>query len=132
MNKIDEFLLNLSEKEKLYLFQKVKNSKVNENRKRTKQVKFFVDDEEFETINQKVELSGFTKSDYLRASALDKDIIKIDGLRELFIEIKKQGTNLNQITKAINTGTLADPNLSELQEEYKKINGILSELLEKV
>ena len=133
MNKIDEFFSDLTENEKLYLFKKVRELKTNANRKRTKQVKFFVDDEELEKINQKIELSGFTKSDYLRASALDKEILKIDGLRELFIEIKKQGTNLNQVVKAINSGNVSNiENLEELKLEYQKINNVLSELIKQV
>lgn len=133
MNKVDEFFSNLTENEKLYLFKKVRESKTNANRKRIKQVKFFVDEEELERINQKIELSGYTKSDYLRAAALDKEILKIDGLKELFIEIKKQGTNLNQIVKAINMGNISNlGSLKELELEYQKINNVLSELIKKV
>lgn len=133
MNKIDEFFSDLTENEKLYLFKKVRELKTNANRKRTKQVKFFVDDEELEKINQKIELSGFTKSDYLRASALDKEIIVIEDFKEFFIEIKKQGTNINQIARALNNGSSAElGKFEEFTAEYKKLNDLIGEIVGKL
>ena len=94
---------------------------------------FRVDDSEKKKIDQKIKKSKLKKSDFLRKTVLEKEIIVVDGLRELFIEIKKQGTNLNQITRAINSGSSTVPgNLEEVKEEYKKLNELIGELVRKV
>jgi hypothetical protein len=68
-------------------------------RKRAKQLKFFVSDKELERIKSKVSASKLNQSDFIRKSALEKDIIVIDGLREFALELKRIGVNLNQLTK---------------------------------
>lgn len=75
-----------------------------ENRKRPKQVKFWASEEELEKIKKKVEKSKLTQSEYLLRSALDKNIIVVDGLKDILIELSREGNNLNQITKALNQG----------------------------
>lgn len=74
------------------------------NRKRPKQVKFWASEEELEKIKKKVEKSKLTQSEYLLRSALDKNIIVVDGLKDILIELSREGNNLNQITKALNQG----------------------------
>lgn len=101
-------------------------------RKREKQIKFFVTDEESEKIERKIEKSKLSKSDYLRKCSLEKEIIIIDDLKELYIEIKKQGNNLNQLAKAVNEKRVENiGNINETIEEYKKLNNILLELVRK-
>lgn len=75
-----------------------------ENRKRSKQVKFWASEEELEKIKKKTEKSRLTQSEYLLRSALDKNIIVVEGLKEILIELSREGNNLNQITKALNQG----------------------------
>lgn len=75
-----------------------------ENRKRPKQVKFWASEEELETIKKKTEKSKLTQSEYLLRSALDKNIIVVEGLKDILIELSREGNNLNQITKALNQG----------------------------
>lgn len=79
-----------------------------EKRKREKQIKFYVDEKELERIEKKIERSKLKKSDYLRAAALEKEIIVIEDFKEFFIELKKQGTNLNQIAKALNKNNIKE------------------------
>lgn len=75
-----------------------------ENRKRSKQVKFWASEEELEKIKKKAEKSKLTQSEYLLRSALDKNIIVVEGLKDILIELSREGNNLNQITKALNQG----------------------------
>lgn len=127
MEKIDKFLSEISADEKKYLFEKLKQK-----RKRDIQIKFNVDEKEMGIINKKIEKSKMIKSDYLRSSALQKDILVIDDFKKFFIEMKKQGTNLNQIAKEINTGIISEINFREMKEEYKKINDSIVLLLGKL
>lgn len=71
-------------------------------RARPKQVKFWASEKELEQIKKKVKKSKLTQSEYLLRSALDKNILVVDGLKEILIELSKEGNNLNQIAKALN------------------------------
>ncbi len=93
-----------------------------QNRKRNKQLKFFVDENELEKIEKKIEKSKLTKSDYLRKCSLEKDITVVEGLKELALEVSRIGNNINQLTKAIYTGKATDTgSLEKLEIEYKKV-----------
>ncbi|EGT4142438.1 plasmid mobilization relaxosome protein MobC, partial [Clostridium perfringens] len=70
---------------------------MNENRKREKQIKFYVNEKEYEQIKKKVEKSKLKQQEYLIKSALNKKIIVIDGLKEILLELSREGNNLNQI-----------------------------------
>lgn len=92
-------------------------------RKRGRQFQFFVSDLEMERILAKVTTSKLKQSDYIRRAALDKEIIVIDGIREMLVQTKKIGVNLNQITKlAHQQGT------QNLSAEMERINKELSEV----
>lgn len=103
-----------------------------EKRKREKQIKFYVDEKELERIEKKIERSKLKKSDYLRAAALEKEIIVIEDFKEFFIELKKQGTNLNQIAKALNQGIVSEINFIQMEKEYKKLNELIGEIVRRL
>ncbi|MGM8232296.1 plasmid mobilization protein, partial (plasmid) [Clostridium perfringens] len=68
---------------------------MNENRKREKQIKFYVNEKEYDQIKKKVEKSKLKQQEYLIKSALNKKIIVIDGLKEILLELSREGNNLN-------------------------------------
>lgn len=80
-----------------------------------------VSPEEREKIEYKALSSYRTVSRYLRDTALDKPIIVINGVDELADELRRIGNNLNQITRAVNTGMISAAELNETREELKKI-----------
>ena len=71
-------------------------------RARPKQVKFWASEKELEQIKKKVKKSKLTQSECLLRSALDKNILVVDGLKEILIELSREGNNLNQIARALN------------------------------
>lgn len=71
-------------------------------RARPKQVKFWASEKELEQIKKKVKKSKLTQSDYLLRCALDKNILVVEGLKEILIELSREGNNLNQISRALN------------------------------
>ncbi|MFH5877172.1 plasmid mobilization protein, partial [Clostridium perfringens] len=81
---------------------------MSENRKREKQIKFYVNEKEYDQIKKKVEKSKLKQQEYLIKSALNKKIIVIDGLKEILLELSREGNNLNQIAKKINEGEQKD------------------------
>lgn len=99
---------------------------MNENRKRDKQIKFYVNEKEYDQIKKKVEKSKLKQQEYLIKSALNKKIIVIDGLKEILLELSREGNNLNQIAKKINEGEQKD-----IKEMKNKLNN-LWDLIEKI
>ena len=99
---------------------------MNENRKREKQIKFYVNEKEYEQIKKKVEKSKLKQQEYLIKSALNKKIIVIDGLKEILLELSREGNNLNQIAKKINEGEQRD-----IKEMKNKLNNLWN-LVEKI
>ncbi|SPF54361.1 Mobilization protein (fragment) [Candidatus Desulfosporosinus infrequens] len=100
-------------------------------RKRAMQLKFFVSDEELERIKSKVAASKLNQSDFLRKSALEKEIVVIDGIKELVLELKRIGVNLNQLTKLVHQDRLSDHDgrLQEIHGELKEAWHSLRQLI---
>ncbi|MEX0093225.1 plasmid mobilization relaxosome protein MobC, partial [Clostridium butyricum] len=68
---------------------------------------------------------------YLTKCALDKEIIVVEDLQKIFIELKRQGTNLNQIAKLINSGEINHVAENTLKE-YAELWQSLRQLIQKV
>lgn len=100
-------------------------------RKRAKQLKFFVSDKELERIKSKVATSKLNQSDFLRKSALEKEIVVIDGLKDLVLEVKRIGVNINQLTKLAHQNRLNDHDrrLQIIHEELKEVWHSLRQLI---
>jgi hypothetical protein len=94
---------------------------------------FRVSEEEKIKIDKKIKKSKLKKSDFLRKTVLEKEIIVIEDFKEFFIELKKQGTNINQIARILNSGgTVELGKLEEFTAEYKKLNDLIGEIVEKL
>jgi len=96
-------------------------------RSRKKQIKFFLNDEEFEMFKSKVEKSNSTQSEFLRSLISDKEIVVIDFGVEIFKELGRIGSNLNQLAKIANT----NGSIEEIEMLKKQIKG-LSELTKEI
>lgn len=98
-------------------------------RKRNKEIHFYVTDEERKLIRQKMILSKTRNMGaYLRKMAIDGYIINTDTtpIREIYEEMHKIGVNINQIAKKVNTtGDLYPEEMKELKELMKKLWHIL-------
>lgn len=102
------------------------------NRTRPKQIVIRANEKEFDRIKKKVEKSKLTQNEYLLKAILDKDIVVIDGLRDLTIELKRIGNNLNQLTRAVHEGKAnCRTELSAINEEMKEVWQLLNLLARK-
>lgn len=97
------------------------------NRKRPIGVNFYINKDEEKILNEKIEKSNLSKSEYLRKQSLGRKVIVIEGLDEVALQLKKIGNNLNQIAKAINSGMASDPTI-----EFEKIEKIFGETLKEL
>ena len=90
-------------------------------RKREKQIKVWLNEEEYKSLCSRVEKSNLTQGDFIRKSILEKNMIIVD-LQPVLLELKRIGNNLNQLTKAVHQGKVNCSNeLGEVKEELKKL-----------
>jgi hypothetical protein len=103
-------------------------------RKRKKPVTFWLSDNELLSLKNKISKTRLTRSDYLRKCSLNKNITVIPGIRELVIEIKRIGNNLNQITRSVNRGTLTvlGDDFKVIKEDLKTVWDRLAAALKKI
>ena len=88
--------------------------------------------EQREIIEEKAYSSYRTPSMYLRDCALDKKIIVVKGVDEVANELRKIGNNLNQLTRAVNSGYTYEVDLRETREEVARLWQLLNSLTQEV
>ena len=88
---------------------------------KTEILRFRVTPEERERIERKAYGSYRTVSRYLRDCALEKEIIVIPGVDALTDELRRIGVNLNQLTRAVNSGYSGVTDLTEITKGVKEI-----------
>lgn len=90
---------------------------------RKKSIQFLLrtDERDANEIRKKIAASGLSQQNYLLKSALEARITNSMVYRELLIEYKRQGNNLNQIARAMNSKGSMSPELLSL------INALMEE-----
>ena len=103
-------------------------------RKRKHSLGIWLDEKELTQLKNRISKTNFKQSEYIRRCLLDKKITVVPGLRELIIEIKRIGNNLNQITRSVNTGalTVLGDNLKDIKEDLKEVWARLALVLKKI
>ena len=104
------------------------------NRTRPKQIVIRMTEKEYELVKKKVEQSGMNQQDYLITALTEKEIKNTEALRELFPQLGKMGSNLNQIAKKLNQIGYVDYN-GELKTVLKgcdEIWQLLKQYLQKL
>lgn len=96
-------------------------------RTKDKQIKFWSDETEFQQIKKKIDKSKLSQQEYLLKCALEKDIIVIDEMKDFLMELKRIGNNLNQLTRAINSGDI--PKIGEVEKMNKDLEIIWNEVI---
>ena len=71
-------------------------------------------------------------SDFVRDCVLKKDIVIVKGFDEFSNELRRIGNNLNQLTRAVNSGYVRAVDLTETNEEVEKLWQSLNSLLHDV
>ena len=98
-------------------------------RKRNKEIHFYVTEEERKLIRRKmIESKTKNMGAYLRKMAIDGYIVNTDTtpLKKQYEEMHKIGVNINQIAKKVNsTGDLYPEEMKELKEMVKELWHIL-------
>lgn len=105
-------------------------------RLRNTQVIFWVTENEYELIRQKMASLGTGNlSAYLRKIAIDGLIVKLDlpELQEMISLLRRASNNLNQIAKWVNeTGRLYNTDLEDVLQTQERLWKIGNEILTKL
>lgn len=79
-----------------------------ENRKRSNQIKIYLNDEEVKLLEKKSIIFGKNKSEFLRHSIIRTDPVELKNFNEnfekLILQYKAIGNNINQLARAVNQG----------------------------
>lgn len=69
-----------------------------------------------------------SESEFVRRCILFNKLIIVTGLDEVLTELRRQGNNLNQLTRMVHQGVLDEVNMTACLEEYRKIWQTLNSL----
>ena len=98
---------------------------------KNKKLSIRIIEQDLAAIHRKAAAAKLSFTDYVTRSCLNKQIIVVDGLENIIREQKAIGKNLNRLTLLCNMGRVSAVNLSEVKEEYAKLNKNLYSLLER-
>lgn len=103
-------------------------------RKRKHHISCYLDDKEYIAFRDNRSKTYYSQSEYIRKCVLDKKITVIPGIRDLIVDLKRIGNNLNQLTHRVNTGevTVLGDNLKEIKDDLTEAWDSLSEVIKKV
>ena len=91
------------------------------NRKRNLTVTIRVTPSEKDAILRKAAQADMTLTDYLVTAALSTEIHVAEDMKPVVAELKRIGTNLNQIAMKINAGVFRSYNFSEVIDWQRKL-----------
>ncbi len=106
-------------------------SEKNKNIKHNK-YSFRVNNKDYEKIEKNIKKSKLSITEYMTKSALNKEIVVIDDLKELVLEVNKIGVNINQLTKLANQGKVdCAGELEEINKELVEVWQLLRQLIQR-
>ena len=102
-------------------------------RKRNVQINIRISEAEAEQLRKKVEQSGKSQQQYIIEALTQSNIVNLDGLKEIYPELKRQGNNLNQIAKKLNENGYVDykQELPNIMKEVREVWQLLKQYLQK-
>ena len=104
-------------------------------RKRNIQVKFYVDEEEMNLINERVKAANVSsKGAYLRKTAIDGFVVNVDtsDMKNVAKEMNSIGRNINQIARSANTYGISQQDIQNITTKVDEIWLLLKSTLSKV
>ena len=87
--------------------------------------------EDRETIKELAKRSGMSMSDYVTACCLGKQVVIIDGLKELLKELKSICRNLNQLVTLAHMGRVTVIKLDCMLQAFSELCGAVRMILER-
>lgn len=95
---------------------------------KNKLLNFRLSESDLAKIKVKSERANLTVSAYILSSALNKQIVVVDGLPETVKELHRIGININQLTTLVNLRKIECLELGEVKRELAGIWQLLNSL----
>ena len=103
------------------------------NRSRSRQVKFWVNEEEYELLQKKMEAAGgVNQGAYIRKMILDGYIVNLDipELKEIIRLLSITSNNVNQMARQLNrNNTIYPQELTEVEDQLEQIYKLLRKVM---
>ena len=80
-------------------------------------------------ISKSAEKAHMSVSEFVRSSAMGREVTVIEGAGELLTELRRQGNNLNQLTVMARQGRIELVNMEPFMEVYERTWQTLNSLL---
>lgn len=110
--------------------------KAEPNRNRSRQVKFWVSEEEYQLLQKKMEAAGgVNQGAYIRKMILDGYIVNLEipELKEIIRLLSITSNNVNQMARQLHsTGSIYQQDLAEVEEQLEQNYKILRKLITKL
>lgn len=90
-------------------------------RKRNMQTNIRMTEKEIERIKKKAKSANMTFSNYVISSALNNEVIVIDGIKDFTHQLSKVGINLNQLTMLCHQGKINCADITSVNKILKEI-----------
>ena len=84
-----------------------------------------------ETIRELAKRYGMSMSDYVTACCLGKQVVVIDGLKEVLKELKSIGRNLNQLVTLAHMGRVTVIDLESVRQSLSELSEAVRSILER-
>jgi len=105
-------------------------------RKRNYPITIWLNEKELILLKDKISKTPYLRSDYIRRCSLEKDITVIPGIRDLIIEFKKIGSNLDKISRLIDNDSgnqiILSDDIKSIKEDLKKTWAKLAVVMRKI
>jgi hypothetical protein len=103
-------------------------------RKRNYPVTVWLSEKELILLKDKISKTYLNQSDYIRKCSLEKNIMVLPGVRELIIEFKRIGNNLDQISCSVRGSNIAavENNIENIKYDLKIAWANLAKILKKI
>jgi len=88
---------------------------------KTRKFAFRIGENDYQTLKTKAKRGKITMTDLIIRAITDKEIVVVDGVRELLVELKAIGRNLNQLTTLANMGRIDTAYLTETKAQLNQI-----------
>jgi translation initiation factor 1 (eIF-1/SUI1) len=105
-------------------------------RKRNYPITIWLNEKELILLKDKISKTPYLRSDYIRRCSLGKNITVIPGIRDLIIEFKKIGSNLDKISRSMDNDSgnqiILSGDLKSIKEDLKKAWVKLAVIMRKI
>lgn len=90
-----------------------------------------ISSKDLETIKNKAAQARMSQSDYVTRCCLGRQVVVVDGLKEVLTQLKAIGNNLNRLTTLANMGRIQIVRLDEVAQALGDISRTLHEIAER-